>query len=172
MAIRKLSLFIIGIMCCYHSNRLAAAIPELDMRSAYLYNFAQFADWPVNDLPTFNICTLDKVTESISPEVLLNKTVNGKKIKLSRFSESAESTECQMVYLNSADAAYVAKIARKLSTEHVLTVGEENDGIGPGIINLSVKNNRLVFDLDLAKARRANISLSSKLIPLAQKVHE
>jgi hypothetical protein len=172
MAMKKLSLLILGMVWCYHGNTLAAAIPELDMRSAYLYNFAQFADWPANDQPTFNICTLDKVAESLSPEVLGNKTVNGKKIKLSRFSESADSTECQMVYLNSADAAYVAKIARKLSTEHVLTVGEDADGNGPGIINLSVKNNRLVFDLDLAKARKANISLSSKLIPLAQKVHE
>ncbi len=142
------------------------------MRSAYLYNFAQFADWPINNQETFNICTLEKVSESVSPEVLINKTVNGKKIKLSRFSEFADSSECRMVYLNSTDAAYVAKIARKLSSEHVLTVGEETDGNGPGIINLSVKNNRLVFDLDLAKARQANISLSSKLILLARKVRE
>ncbi|HSH87605.1 MAG TPA: YfiR family protein [Methylophilus sp.] len=172
MAIRKLSLLVVAIACCYHSSRLAAAIPELDMRSAYLYNFAQFADWPSNDQPTFNICTLDKVAESISPEVLANKTVNGKKIKLSRFSESADTAECQMVYLNTADIGYAAKIARMLSTEHVLTVGEDSSGNGLGIINLSVKNNRLVFDLDLAKARKANISLSSKLIQLAQKVRE
>jgi hypothetical protein len=151
---------------------LAAAIPELDMRSAYLYHFAQFAEWPSNDHATFNICTLENVADSLSPEVLANKTVNGKKIKLSRFSESLGATHCQILYLNSADAAYAAKIAHQLSTEHILTVGEEVNGSGPGIINLSVKNNRLVFDLDLARARKANISLSSKLITLAQKVHE
>lgn len=162
----------IAIMVCGYHNTLAAAIPELDMRSAYLYNFAQFADWPANDHATFNICTLDKVADSISPEILANKTVNGKKIRLSKFSESADPAECQIVYLNSVDSVYAAKIARLLSTEHVLTVADEVNGSGPGIINLSVKNNRLVFDLDLAKARKANISLSSKLIPLAQKVHE
>jgi hypothetical protein len=171
MAMKKPLLLIMGLLC-HHGHALAAAIPELDMRSAYLYNFAQFTDWPVNDQPTFNICTLEKVTDSISPEVLANKTVHGKKIRLARFSESTDATECQLVYLNSSDPAYVAKIAKMLSTEHVLTVGEEFNGSGPGIINLSIKNNRLVFDLDLARARRANISLSSKLIPLAQKVHE
>lgn len=151
---------------------VAAAIPELDMRSAYLYNFAQFAEWPSSDHATFNICTLDKVADSISQEVLANKTVNGKKIKLSRFSESLGVTQCQIVYLNSADAAYAARIADLLSTEPVLTIGEEVNGTGPGIIHLSVKNNRLVFDLDLARARKANISLSSKLITLAQKVYQ
>jgi hypothetical protein len=169
---KKLSALMTAIACCCYCNTLAAAIPELDMRSAYLYNFAQFADWPSNDQPSFNICTLDKVAESLSPEVLANKTVHGKKIKLSQFSESADITECQMVYLNTPDSSYSAKIAKRLSTEHVLTVGEDGSGNGPGIINLSVKNNRLVFDLDLAKARKANISLSSKLIPLAQKVRE
>jgi hypothetical protein len=174
MAMKKLCALFTAVACCCYCNRLAAAIPELDMRSAYLYNFAQFADWPANDQPSFNICTLEKVAESLSPDVLANKTVHGKKIKLSQFSESADITECQMVYLNTPDSSYSAKIAKKLSTEHVLTVGEDGsgNGNGPGIINLSVKNNRLVFDLDLAKARKANISLSSKLIPLAQKVRE
>jgi hypothetical protein len=173
MAMRRHHIFVLGILFCFQNNLLAAAVPELDMRTAYLYNFAQFAQWPENAHLTFNICTLGKITDSISPEILTNKTVNGRKIKLSRFPESGDFSDCQMVYLNTSDTAHATKLAKMLSKAEVLTIGEAEDGsTGPGIINLSVKKNRLVFDLDLAKARQANINLSSKLISLAQKVYE
>jgi hypothetical protein len=172
MALKSLSKFVACMVCCCQSTALQAAIPELDMKSAYLYNFAQLTDWPVNDFQTFNICTLEKVADSVNPAILLNKTINGKRIRLSRITEPASAADCQIVYLNSVDTEYVSRMAKVLNAAPVLTVGDEVNGTGPGIINLSVKNNRLVFSLDLVKARKANISLSSKLIPLAQKVHE
>ncbi|WP_124552551.1 YfiR family protein [Methylophilus methylotrophus] len=172
MALKRLPTLIACIACCCQSGPLQAAIPELDMKSAYLYNFAKLTDWPVNNFPTFNICTLEKVADSVNPAILLNKTINGKRVRLSRITEPASAADCQIVYLNSLDTETVSKMAKTLNTEPVLTVGDEVNGTGPGIINLSVKNNRLVFSLDLAKARKANISISSKLIPLAQKVHE
>lgn len=142
------------------------------MKSAYLYHFAQFVDWGPIEQATFNICTLQKVADSLSPEVLANKTVQGKKIKLAHFYAYADPTECHIVYLNASDTANTAKVAKQLSSVHLLTVGEGADGIGPGIINLSVKNDRLVFDVHLSRAHKANISLSSKLIALAQKVRD
>ena len=168
---KKLIFFILTGGCLYN-NILCAAIPELDMKSAYLYNFAQFADWPPSDRHTFNICTLDKVSDSLSPEVLSNKTVHGKPIKLAQFSKLIDKSECQIVYLNSADTAYVAKIAEELSAQQVLTVGDAVNGNDFAIINLFVKNNRLVFDLDLTRARKAKVTLSSKLITLAQQVRD
>lgn len=157
---------------CYHPKVLAAAVPEADMRAAYLYNFAQFTVWEPNDQVTFNICTSGKLTDNLSPEVFANKQILGKKIKLTRYVESANKKECQIVYLNSGDPVYDERIADALMSEQVLTVGDEGNGFGPGIINLAVKSNRLAFNIDLSRLRKANLALSSKLITLAQKVRE
>lgn len=172
MAVRLILKWIIGLFACYHVTVKAAAVPEADMRAAYLYNFAQFTVWEPNDQVTFNICTSGKLTDNLSPEVFANKYILGKKIKLTRYVESANKNECQILYLNSGDAGYDDKIANALVNAPVLTVGDEGNGFGPGMINLAVKSNRLAFNLDLSRLRKANLSLSSKLISLAQKVRE
>lgn len=159
-------------LLCHAAPVLAAAVPEADMRAAYLYNFAQFTTWAPNDQQTFNICTTGRLTDNLSPEVFANKQILGKKIKLERYVESGGKTDCQLVYLNSGDAAYDEKVAAALTGDQVLTVGDEVNGFGAAMINLSVKSNRLAFNLDLARVRKANLSLSSKLITLAQKVRE
>lgn len=162
----------LGWLACCHTSVMAAAVPEADMRAAYLYNFAQFTVWEPNDQLTFNICTSGKLTDNLSPEVFANKYILGKKIKVTRYVESANKNECQILYLNSGDAGYDEKIANALMDAPVLTVGDEGSGFGPGMINLAVKSNRLTFNLDLSRLRKANLSLSSKLIALAQKVRE
>lgn len=161
------------MLCLLSSAQvLAAPMPEADMRSAYLYHFAQFTEWPANDQATFNICTSGRLTDNLSVEVFANKLIHGKKIKLMRYAEAANKQDCQMVYLNAGDSFYDEKVANAVMHNPVLTVGDEDHGFGPGMINLSIKGQRLVFNLDLSRMRKANLVLSSKLMALAQKVRE
>jgi hypothetical protein len=152
----------------------AAAVPENDLKAAFVYNFALFAEWPADTLfegGIMNICIHPSSVMRTPLLALHDRMVRGKKIVV-RQSESMDNLHsCHVLFIDSSDRERWAQIRKKLGYAPVLTVSDDEEiGHDGSMIAIAMAGNRVVFDIDTRAARNAKITLSSKLLRLARSV--
>jgi len=154
------------------SDPARAESDEAAVKTAFLYNFFKFIEWPaaVAKQSTYNLCTTvnDHLGDSLS--VLEGKSIGDKPLLILRNIESADLQHCQMVFIGSSENA--AAIIRKLKGLPVVTVGDTPDFTGQGgMIGLVQDDSRLSFEINLAVANADGIHISAKLLKLAKSVN-
>ena len=78
-----------------------------------------------------------------------------------------------MVFVPVTEKNHVATIVRNLKGSSTLTVGEtEGFAEQGGIINLTVEENKVHFEVNPLAAERAGLKISSKLLNIAKIVKE
>ena len=160
------------------ASRIAQAQPvdEYAMRSAFLFNFAQFVDWPVEAFTghpdRMRFCILGK--DPFGPVIdrsLSGKTVQGRRIEVVRLHQVKELQPCQLVYLAAEAESHLAEVLAELRGRPVLVVGEaEGFTHRGGMIRLFLKNDRGRFQVNHRAADEAGLRLSSKLLELAESI--
>ena len=78
-------------------------------------------------------------------------------------------SRCQILFVNSSERQRFRSLAASLKGSGILTVGETpgfvDDG---GIINLKLEDGKIRFEINVDAAEQAELSVSSKLLSLAQ----
>ncbi len=150
----------------------AQAVPEQDLKAAFVFNFAVFTEWPAEVLAAGAPMTL--CASATNPLLgalgqLNDKMVNGHRIALR--SPAAGVRSCHVLVLDRSDRERWAQIKRELAGAHVLTVSDDADISADGaVIGLSIEDKRVGFAVHLGAARTARLNLSSKLLRLARSV--
>ena len=81
--------------------------------------------------------------------------------------------DCQLIFVQRTERQVLGRLFAAIADLPVLTIGEMPGFTDTGgIINLFAEHERMVFEIDLNNARRANIKLSSRLLKLARHVKE
>ncbi|MDC8759979.1 YfiR family protein [Janthinobacterium fluminis] len=163
---------LLALLCLqWPAPALAQAVPEYDLKAAFVFNFAVFTDWPPDALPSgaaMTICVYQGNTLQPALTALSDKLVNGHKVGVRALGGAASLRGCQILVLDSQDRERWSQVRRELAGASVLTVSDDRaDGMA---IALSVENKRIGFDVDLAVLRQARLTLSSKLLRLARSV--
>ena len=155
----------------------AQAVPEYDLKAAFVFNFAVFTDWPAEALPggaAMTICAYPGNNLLPALSALSDKLVKGHRVSVRALAGAAGPRGCQILVLDSVDRERWGQIRKEIAGASVLTVADERDGHAGGAdgmaIALSVDNKRIGFDVDLAAVRQARLTLSSKLLRLARSV--
>ena len=152
------------------------ALPEYQVKAAFLVNFPKYADWPAEAFVGTNsdivIAVLGetKVTEEIQ-KVIADRTVNGRKIVLKRLAAGEEPGVCHVLFISAAEQRRSPNLLARLKDGGVLTVGESDDFLEQGgIINLARRNQKIALEVNLTAADKARIKISSKLLGVASVV--
>jgi hypothetical protein len=149
--------------------RAIESAQEFALKAAYLYNFAKFIDWPKPFTGNFNLCLLGRDSFAGSLDNLESKSVKGQPIRVLREVAGAGQRQCQILYLG--EHVGTARELAQLAEQGVLTIAENENFIDSGgLIGLALDNDRLVFDINLEAARRANFNISARLLRLARRV--
>lgn len=148
------------------------AVPEYAMKTAYLYNFAQLAEWPSGGdsgkNPDFRICTYGTEAWGNALEILASKKVSGRTVRLLPIQEAAEARQCDLLFIGEGDPRRSAGLIGGVRGLPVMTVTDT-----PRIdAMLTIVNDerRLAFEVNLGYARESQLRLSSKLLNLARRV--
>jgi hypothetical protein len=142
---------------------------EAELKAAYLLNFAQFIGWPL-DLPSFTICQYGNDTLGAGAAALSRRTIRGKGITVRSVTGKALSG-CDVLYIGAAEKSRIREITQMLRGTNTLTVSDAEGAAKEGaVIGLSVQGQKIVFDVNLAEARRNNLVISAKLLSLAKSV--
>lgn len=168
MTLRRLILvvFILAIPCAW-----AGPVPEYDMKAAFLYNFASFTEWPEPISGNFNICIFEN--DPIAPSLMAieGKPVKGARLAIIRITNIAQARQCHMLYLGESGHANIHRWLNEQAQLPILTVTDDNEPTGTGVmISMMLENKKLSFEVNYELARQAHLSMSSKMLRLAQRV--
>lgn len=146
-----------------------AAVDERAMKAAYLYNFALFAQWPNQPNGDFQLCVLGTTPLDAELGRLQGKRVQSNLPIAIRWIMPGKSlTGCQVLYVDERNRRTLDALLHQLAAAPVLTISDAAGFADRGImIEMRKQDQRLVFDINLAAARRARLDFSARLLKLA-----
>jgi YfiR/HmsC-like len=166
---------IIGSAACallFAMPAIPAENPPLEyaVKATYLYKFAPFVTWPPSTAQkaTFDLCLSgnDDVTR-LAPEAAAGQSINGKPLAVRVLTVGEGTDGCQILYIAASPAA--VQMLDAVRNKPVLTI---TDATLPnhGIVEFKVVEHHVRFDIDNSLAAGAGLSISSKLLSLANAV--
>ena len=150
---------------------------EYQIKAAFLYNFLKFIEWPSGALPetgdTMTLCLLAEEPVVEPFESIKGKLVKGRRLAIRRIERIKDLEACHALFIGSSEEKRLAQIMPTLQGSRVLTVGEVEGFIqSGGIINFVVERNKVHFEINVNRAERAGLKLSSHLLGLAKVVRQ
>ena len=161
-------------------GRPAAAVdssprsPEYLIKAAYLYNFAMFVEWPAEafraaDSPiVIGIVGSDPFGWAID-RIVQDTRINKRRIVVERLQSNQDVRHCHIVVVSASDTARISELAQRLDGMAILIVGDTADAARRGgTVDFTVNDNKVGFEINLDAARRARLTISSKMLSLAR----
>ena len=152
----------------------AAALSEYQLKAVFLYNFAQFVDWPPrafsNEQSPLVIGVLGEDPFGASlDEAVRGETVNGRSLVVQRFHRVEEVGACHVLFVSRSESGRLEHILARLRGRSILTVSDA-DGFTEfaGMIRFVTENNKIRLRINVEAARAADLTISSKLLRPAQ----
>ncbi len=144
---------------------------EYRVKAAFLYNFARFTSWPEHTSSVFKLCVLGDDPFGEALDALIGKTVHGEVLTISRLVHPSELDGCELVYISTSHTDNLDELLVLLRDQAVLTVSDIDAFIDHGgIIGFRIADNKVRFEINTSAAARADLSISSKLLSLANRV--
>jgi hypothetical protein len=146
---------------------------ERQVKIAFLYNFAKFVEWPDGSLTgphaPLTVGVLGSDTFCLDLEQgLEGRTVDAHPIVVRRLAGLEEARTVQILFIGSALGSRVDRAFVALRGAPVLTVGDmPRFAARGGIINFTIEDNKVRFEINVDAARRAGLKISSKLLNVA-----
>jgi len=147
---------------------------EYPVKLAFLYNFTKFIEWPPDAYrgpgSPLAICIVGRDPFSRDNEGDLRTRIAGSHpVEVLTLKPSDTLSACHMVFIPATETGQAGKIVRDLKGSSTLTVGE-SEGFAElgGIINLTVEEHKVHFEVNQLAAQRARLKISSKLLSLAK----
>jgi hypothetical protein len=147
---------------------------ELQVKAAFLLNFAAFVEWPAKAFAdekspvVVGLYGVDPFGAEID-EVFQGESVRGRAFTVRRIPRGGNLQGCHILFIADSERRQLPAILSGVSTIPVLTVGN-----GPGfcdaggVIEFVMERGRVRFRINQAAAQQAELTLSSKLLRLAQ----
>jgi hypothetical protein len=179
--IRRIA-FLLVVFCIF-SNASPKAISQSEegvaypVKLAFLYNFTKFVEWPSASYRDAGaplvmcIAGRDPFSHDLEQE-LRTRTAGGRMVEVRTLKPTDALSGCQIVFVPVTEKDQ-DRIVRDLNGSSTLTVGEtEGFATRGGVINLTVEENKVHFEVNELAADRAGLKISSKLLGIAKIVKE
>jgi hypothetical protein len=157
---------------------VAPSPSEYQIKAAFLYNFTKFVEWPAKAFRatsrSMTLCILGEDPFGTDLEQILDgKMVNGKSIAIKRFSGMRGLEVCHILFISSSERSHLPEILEALREASMLTVGEtERFAKLGGIINFTIEENKVRFEINVDAAERAGLKISSRLLKLGKVIRD
>jgi hypothetical protein len=169
--------FVLAVVLCHVSGvSVWAESTEQQVKTAFVYNFFKYVDWPANALPpseqAVSLCVLGQDSLGDALESLNAKTMQGRKVVVRKVGRAAEADHCQALYVAKSGKEPVSSVV-KVVREGVLTIGDVSGfASSGGMINFIVADTRVSFEINIDAAERAGLKISSQLLKVAKIVKD
>ena len=150
-----------------------AAFDEREVKAVFLFNFAQFVDWPANafsapEAPIVIGILGEDPFGAVLDEVVGGEIVKGRRLAISRFRRVEDINTCHILFVSPSEAGLYEHILTSLIGLPILTVGEAANFTNRGITRFLTEQNRVRLEINLAAAKAAGLTISSNLLRAAR----
>jgi hypothetical protein len=151
------------------------------VKAAFVLNIARFVSWPDEALEPRHgqllLCLYRDGSLAAAVETIEGKMVNGRALQTSLVDSLAHSRTCNILLIGASEMQRFEEESRHAPDRPLLTIGDLTDAAPPpphrqALITLVRNGARIGFEINLAKARRAGLQMSSNLLKLAKIVGE
>lgn len=160
--------------CCVCAAAQAGPDRDHRVKAVFLFNFAQFVDWPEQafggpkDSLVLGVLGDDPFGDFLD-EVVKGEAVQEHPIAVRRYRRMEDIKECHLLFVGAAEAARLDGRLEALKGRKILTVGESRNFLAQGGMILFVnEGGRVRFKINLEAVQEADLAVSSKLLRLAE----
>jgi hypothetical protein len=167
-------MFVLFALCVWQARAQEAT--EGVLKGAFIYNFAKFTEWPEDVLRSNEpliACVVgdDAVADALARNIK-DRLIAGHPVMVA--TRTADALQgCHVLYVSSGSARAVAQAVASVATSPVLTISDVDEfARAGGIAQLFVEGGKMRFRVNLGSVKRSGLQLSSRLLSLAELVHD
>ena len=173
--------FALLILLTFSSRNLPAQqtkASESAVKATYLYNFSRFVQWPADAASakgsSFSICVLgEDPFGSVLDSTLSGESIGGKAVVARRVTKPQDALDCHVLYISASEEGRLKEILAGMDKSGTLTVSDiPQFSQRGGMIQFVLVGNKLRFEVNLANAQAAGLTLSSDLLKVAVTVRK
>ena len=148
--------------------------PEYQVKAVFLFNFAQFVDWPPKAFSEAQTPLVIGVLGEDPFGPYLDETVRGEKVKdrplvVQRYRRLGEIKTCHVLFISRSETDRLEQILASVKGRNILTVGDAEDfALRGGMIQLVTEKNKIRMRINLEAVKAAGLTISSKLLRVAE----
>jgi len=147
---------------------------EYQLKAVFLFNFAQFVEWPAESFSTpaapfiIGVVGQDPFGEYLDAAVR-GETVMGHPLVVKRYRSMDDVEPCQILFIGDSELPRLERILSSVDRRAVLTVSDIDHAAERGaVIQFTNVSNRLRLRINVAAAKAAGLTISSKLLRPAE----
>jgi len=151
-----------------------ARASEYQLKAVFLFNFAQFVDWPADAFPDADTPVVIGILGDDPFEGLLDQTVRDERLRghpfqVRRYQSVDEVKTCHILFIRRPDGARLEETLARLKDRPILTVSDV-DGFAErgGMIRFVTDRNRIRLQINPESVEAAHLTISSKLLRVAE----
>lgn len=168
---RHLAALSTTIVMTLGSTAAAQGPSASDLKAAFLFNFAKFAEWPslAPDAPV-TVCIFgdDDVAKSLAENVR-GQSVETHLVAVVRLPGDVPTRSCHVLFVTGPDARRAAALIEEAAPSPVLTVSDTTRFAETGgMVELFFESGQMRFAVNVDTVRRSRVRLSSRLLGLAR----
>ena len=149
---------------------------EYKVKAAFLYNFAQFVEWPpvaFGDAQSPLVIGIigDDPFDGYLDELVRGEKVNGRPLRVQRCHsvEEIKTNTCHVLFISKSEMGQLDEILAGVKGRNILTVGEaEGFTTRGGMIRFATEQSKIRLRINVEAAKAVNLTISSKLLRLAE----
>jgi len=170
-------MLLLGVACQANAQDSTESSEYL-VKAGFIYNFAKLVEWPSTAFaqPDSPIVIGIWGTDPFGPvidHVLDGKRVNGRGFVVKRLKSLSDLKDCHILFVSSSEVAHLNEAIHLTRSMPVLTIGDmPGFARHGGIINLTLEDNKVRFEVNVDAAKEADLNISSRLLALAKIIQQ
>jgi hypothetical protein len=146
---------------------------EREVQAVFLFNFAQFVDWPAVAFSSSDAPIVIGVLGSdpfgpLLDQVVQGEVVRGRTLNVVRFRRVEDIKSCHVLFVSASETERYEQIVDALRAKPTLTVGETANFSSRGMVRFLTEQNRVRLEVNVDAARAAGLTISSNLLRAAR----
>src|SRR6267143_6213047 len=150
---------------------------EYLIKAGFIYNFAKLVEWPTASFPqpdspiVIGILGEDPFGATLD-RIVTDKKINGRGIAVKRLKwgrDLKDLRDCNILFISSSEKEHLDSVVDAMKWLPILTIGDA-PGFARrgGIINFTLEDNKVRFEVNVEAAKHADLTISSRLLTLAR----
>jgi hypothetical protein len=148
----------------------SAPSTEYQLKAVFLFNFAQFVEWPAQAYRDAKAPLVIGVLGVDPFGSFLDQLVRGEKVGdrpliVRRFQRADDITDCQILFISRSEAATLGQVIGRLKGRSLLTVSDVDTFTRQGgIVRFVTENGKIRLRINLEAAKECELTISSKVL--------
>ena len=150
------------------------AVPEQQIKAAYILNFTRYAIWPAPALADprapLIVCTIGHGASDIARQ-LHSRAAGSHPLETRTIARVEETGSCHALYIGALERGRQSSLLAQLRDQAILTIGDSASFLADGgMINLLLVDGSIRFEVNLAASKHVGLSLNPRVLALAERV--